>query len=329
MMRRLPGSRRGFIEQSSLWEEDDHLLAVTAHRFRERYRRFYYREVQAIVVTRCARYSLSTRAAALGFVLLMGCIFPVTRVASAVALGLCVIAWAVVSSRFSCVCRLHTAVSAETLNSVYRIWTARKLLARLEPLIQAAQASLPPPPEGPEPVVPPGATAPPLPSMPPPPPAEPAVAGVSLLAAPPAPVPPAPRRTAPALLLLLLVLVDAATTYYDAPLKARHLNVVVGVTLLVAQLAALIWIIVQFRARAVARSILLWAIAFVLYVGAMMYAQVMATSFEQIRAGRQGPVLAQRGDGSEALYQVYAGGCVVFAIVGALLLFRPATEDER
>src|SRR5437016_13358775 len=46
--RRLPGKQRGWIRKSSLWEGEDHLLLVRGTRFAEDYRRFYYRDIQAI-----------------------------------------------------------------------------------------------------------------------------------------------------------------------------------------------------------------------------------------------------------------------------------------
>src|SRR5580658_7114351 len=59
--RKLPGKRRGFLNVSSVWAGPDHLLLVRGSRFREEYKRFYYRDVQAIAVARGPRFHLSTR----------------------------------------------------------------------------------------------------------------------------------------------------------------------------------------------------------------------------------------------------------------------------
>src|SRR5580704_15159324 len=65
--RKLPGRRRGFIQKSSVWAGPDHLLLVRGSRFRDEYKRFYYRDVQAIAVARAPRFHISTRAAAIAF----------------------------------------------------------------------------------------------------------------------------------------------------------------------------------------------------------------------------------------------------------------------
>ena len=61
--RKLPGRRRGFIFGSSVWMGSDHLLLVKSARFREEYKRFYFRDIQAIVTANAPRFHISTRAA--------------------------------------------------------------------------------------------------------------------------------------------------------------------------------------------------------------------------------------------------------------------------
>src|SRR5262247_2101752 len=39
-----------FVEHSSLWLGKDHLLCIEASNYVERYKRFYYRDIQAITV---------------------------------------------------------------------------------------------------------------------------------------------------------------------------------------------------------------------------------------------------------------------------------------
>ena len=65
--RKLPGTRRGFIQKSSVWAGPDHLLLVRGSRFRDEYKRFYYRDVQAMAVARAPRFHVSTRLAAIAF----------------------------------------------------------------------------------------------------------------------------------------------------------------------------------------------------------------------------------------------------------------------
>src|SRR5580704_19652177 len=60
--RKLPGQRRGILRGATLWLGSDHLLSIKSLRFREEYKRFHLRDVQAIVVARVPRFHLSTRA---------------------------------------------------------------------------------------------------------------------------------------------------------------------------------------------------------------------------------------------------------------------------
>ena len=48
--KRLPGRRAGLFSVNTLWMADDHLLSVHSHRVTEQYRRFYFRDIQAICI---------------------------------------------------------------------------------------------------------------------------------------------------------------------------------------------------------------------------------------------------------------------------------------
>jgi len=160
--RRLPGRRRGVFNGSSVWRGPDHLLLVKSRRFEEEYKRFYFRDVQAIVVAKAPRFHISTRAIAIACLWLLAYGYARTRAGLVslssgtlraafiqtpwlwvIAAGL-VAAWVYVSAERSCVCRIYTAVSADRLPSVYRSWTARKFLAQVEACIQEAQGAFDP-----------------------------------------------------------------------------------------------------------------------------------------------------------------------------------------
>jgi len=147
--RRLPGKRRGILMGSSVWMGPDHLLLVKSSRFREEYKRFYLREIQAIVVAEAPRFHISTRSLLIGavwsfaFFTSLGYGIGSGKPALAwvtggigVALAL---AWVYISSVSSCRCRLFTAVSSEPLPSIYRTWTARRFLEQVEPYIAQVQ----------------------------------------------------------------------------------------------------------------------------------------------------------------------------------------------
>jgi len=193
--RRLPGRRRGFLFGSSVWLGSDHLLLVKSARFREEYKRFYFRDIQAIVVAKARRIHISTRAAPIFLLWFATLGFGRHGAGWSWAHGLVgvllVNAWFYVSTMRSCRCRIYTAVSSEELPSLYRTWTARRFLKKVEPYLTQAQGviegnwaeavedkQIGPLPEGRVGLTLPGAAAP-LP--PPPPPAQTARTPVAFL----------------------------------------------------------------------------------------------------------------------------------------------------
>lgn len=144
--RKLPGRRRGILGGASVWMGGDHLLSVKSYRFHEEYKRFHLRDVQAIVVAKTPRFHISTRSLFIGalwsFAYLLASVnarFEFLKPALyMVAAGL-VAAWLLISAAFSCRCRILTAVSLDELPSIYRTWTARRFLAKVEPRIAEVQ----------------------------------------------------------------------------------------------------------------------------------------------------------------------------------------------
>ena len=144
---RLPGCRRGLFRGASVWLGADHLLAVQSMRFREEYKRFYLRDVQAIVVAGAPRFHISTRAIAIAVLWLAAWLALRDAVPWAPAVlwtlaAALVAAWLYVSAACSCTCRIYTAVSRDEFRSVYRTWTARRFLREVEPRIAEAQGVL-------------------------------------------------------------------------------------------------------------------------------------------------------------------------------------------
>lgn len=144
--RKLPGHRRGLFRGASVWLGPDHLLLVRSLRFREEYKRYQFRDIQAIVVAKDRRFHISTRSLAIAFLWLMALTVFAGRSwgttllwTSALAL---IGAWACISYFFSCRCRIYTAVSRDDLPSLYRIWTARRFLREVEPRIAAVQGTV-------------------------------------------------------------------------------------------------------------------------------------------------------------------------------------------
>ena len=147
--KKLPGHRRGFLGSASVWAGPDHLLLVRSLRFREEYKRYYFRDIQALVMAKAPRFHISMRAALLGLAWLIAyaalssaarppALDGLTTGLRAIAAAL-LLAWIIVSAFFSCRCRIYTAVSRDELFSLYRTWTARRFLRRVQPHIQQAQ----------------------------------------------------------------------------------------------------------------------------------------------------------------------------------------------
>jgi len=147
--RRLPGRRRGIGSSSSLWLGSDHILLVRSSWFRERYKRFYLCDIQAITVARCPRFYFSWPMLALTLIWFLpafGMLFWSPRELLAWGAGAIVIVfgWLVVSLAASCRCRLYTAVSHDDLPSLYRIRSARRFLKRVQPRIEEVQGKIDP-----------------------------------------------------------------------------------------------------------------------------------------------------------------------------------------
>jgi len=49
--RKLPGARRTPLRKATLWIAGDHILSIDSHRFSEEYKRYYFKDIQAIIVT--------------------------------------------------------------------------------------------------------------------------------------------------------------------------------------------------------------------------------------------------------------------------------------
>lgn len=153
--RRLPG--RGFRRQgivsvtarrSRLWLGEDHLLLVESQYFAEEYRRFYFRDIQSIVLrkTETGKY-FNLVWMSLAIPMLAGVI---------ASSGAWRIFWSILAIIFggflllntlygpTCACQISTAVQSEELPSLKRLRRARKVMARLRPLIAEAQGQFEP-----------------------------------------------------------------------------------------------------------------------------------------------------------------------------------------
>jgi hypothetical protein len=145
--RRLTGRARTLGGYSQLWIAPTHILLLRSTRFREHYARFALADIQAVVITELpSRIPLQVAIAAAGVVWIL----LARLVDSAFAQGFFVVTgWIVTALAVAdilrgprCRCFLHTAVSREPLTPVGRMRIARKLLAQLQPAIEAVQGAV-------------------------------------------------------------------------------------------------------------------------------------------------------------------------------------------
>jgi hypothetical protein len=145
---KLPGSYHGFFRKASLWEGVDHILLVSGSRFSEEYRRFYYRDIQALLVEKRPRAGSPGWWIILSILLIIAIIStgqndpPYSWVGLAV-LSLILLVRLDLTFRRSCRCSIQTAVSREVLPSLIRRRDAENAMSRLRTRIIAEQGELP------------------------------------------------------------------------------------------------------------------------------------------------------------------------------------------
>ncbi len=146
--RRLPGGRRGVLRGASLWLGSDHILAVKNLRVSEEYKRYYLKDIQAVILRKAPRFGFSVWVMG-GFVgsLVAALILYFTRFALEYDVALALI-WifagymAYISFFRSCVCHVQTAVSLDELPSLHRIGSAWKAIDEIAGHARAAQGEL-------------------------------------------------------------------------------------------------------------------------------------------------------------------------------------------
>lgn len=133
---------------ASLWLGPDHLLSISSTGYSETYKRFYFRDIQAIVITSSIRRALWNW---IWGVPMAFCLVLCLRNLKPSDDGTASIVYAIIAGVFAvpllinsfrgqaCVCQLRTAVQIEPLPSLGRIRKTRRVLAKIRPLIAAAQ----------------------------------------------------------------------------------------------------------------------------------------------------------------------------------------------
>jgi hypothetical protein len=145
--KRLTPSRMG-VKLSSLWLAPDHLLSVNSSGFAERYKRFYFRDIQAVIIKKTQRRAIYNAILATFLACLLGLLITLSPISKNEA---AVITWLVVLGIVlffflvnnllgaGCVTYLRTAVQIERLPALGRIHKVRRVLQTIRPLIAMAQ----------------------------------------------------------------------------------------------------------------------------------------------------------------------------------------------
>jgi hypothetical protein len=151
---RLPGKglrRQGFLAivriYCTLWLAQDHILNVDNRGFAEDYKRFYFRDIQAIIMRRTNRGKVWN-------LILISLIGLIVLFAFSFGEMVTVLSWLIVAGIFgiilivnwlrgpTCTCHIITAVQQETLPSLDRLKIAEKVINILKRYIQEAQGEI-------------------------------------------------------------------------------------------------------------------------------------------------------------------------------------------
>lgn len=137
--------------RSSLWLGPDHLLQIDSTGYNERYKRFFFRDIQAFVVTMTQRrrawnwaLAILMPVAAVLWALYFnsegpGTVSIILAIATGLAIGIPLFFNNMLGP--TCTCHVRTAVQVEQLWPLNRLPRAQSVLDQLRPLIVATQGS--------------------------------------------------------------------------------------------------------------------------------------------------------------------------------------------
>ncbi len=254
--KRLPGRAFGLLGRSSLWHGPDHVLQVQVRGYSEVYRRFYFRDIQALVLRR----TQSARIVSVVLIALCLLLFGAAALAAApgwifwTTLGAPFALWLLVHALRgpSCVCHVRTVVEASELLPLRRVRPATRSLDRIRQLVEATQGAVTA-----ENIQQPGGGAP-APTL-----------GGPALDAPPAQLAPPPLPGTNPLrrhqALAVLMLADCVVSTFQVATPGQLVDVL-GLLLGIAEFPLAIFALVEGRRRPLDRSLRTWTRAVLTYV---------------------------------------------------------------
>jgi hypothetical protein len=304
--RRLPGRPFSVLSRASLWLGEDHLLSVQSNRFSEDYRRYYLRDIQAFILERTGPVSLwtySMGALAAGF-LAPGLFFNFQKTFLWVMGGLSLgITLYVIALGPTCACYIQTAVSREKLRSLRWMRTAEKTLHIAQPYIEQAQGPM-------------TAEIAVLPT-------ESSETRAQVPTPPPLPTHKQPDSGWGYALLFVLLLLDALHSYLSFTVKGTAMNVA-GWTLLIAEMACVVWLTVRFRRFDIPGAIRALVFAALIITAGLTYTANLLATFEKQRQHDFTPatVFVENYPGYVPLHVTAAAADGIIAAAGLLLVVR-------
>jgi hypothetical protein len=135
--------------RSSLWLGQDHLLRVDSSGYTENYRRFFLRDIQAVIIRKTLGMQIRILVHGIFALFWMLCALSTTDTIwlsiwwSLTGLSLIFLTLNLILGP-CCAFHIKTAVQNEAIPSIHRMRKARQILDRLRPLLAAAQGQLSP-----------------------------------------------------------------------------------------------------------------------------------------------------------------------------------------
>ena len=311
---------QGTFASGAIFLDEHCLIAVRSNGYEEHVKRLFYKDIQAIVISKSRQFGISRPVLLAVLALLAAYVAmsvystPLARIFWAPAAGLAA-TWLYVALQASCRCRIYTAVSQEELLCVRRSWAARKLLAELTPRIEASQGTLPAGWQqsiaGDRPILLSGSSAAPDPR---PAAGEPRASNLG--------------RVTPSVLLVFSLFLDVMLTSWDLGRTAALPNWI-GSVLALMEGAAAVWVLIQ--NRGINASLMRFGAVVLVFLGAAFYGQYVISGFATAQARR--PLRADELRAApihHAYLEAYIAGCLILGIAGTLLtLTGPGPAQRR
>jgi hypothetical protein len=135
--------------RSSLWVGKDHLLCIDTTGYTESYKRFYFRDIQAVILRKTVVWHVMSAILAVivgffGLVAFLGQNAVIAWIFGSIGGLFALILLLNIFRGPTCSFHMRTAVQVEHFPSVARVRVARHVLERLRPLIASAQGQLAP-----------------------------------------------------------------------------------------------------------------------------------------------------------------------------------------